>query len=51
MYRAVVRAIVPVLVLAAMAGCAASGAPPGGPGSVTTYLHGQTAVTFGTLPR
>jgi hypothetical protein len=51
MYQAVVRAIVPVLVLAAMAGCAASGAPPGGPGSVATYLHGQTVVTFSNLPR
>ncbi|MFL5279612.1 MAG: hypothetical protein ACJ8AW_01080 [Rhodopila sp.] len=51
MSHAATRTIVAVLMLAALAGCAAPGAAPGGPGSVTTYLHGQTAVTFGTLLR
>ena len=51
MSRVVAGSIVVACVLAVLAGCAESGAPPGGPGSVTTSLHGQTVVTFGSLPR
>jgi hypothetical protein len=51
MSHAAIRDIITVLALAALVGCAPAGGPPGGPGSVTTYLHGQTVVTVGNLPR
>jgi hypothetical protein len=43
-----VRAVIGMIALAmALAGCDTAGAPPGTPGSVTAYVHGQTVVTIG----
>jgi hypothetical protein len=47
MFRAVSIMIAIAAAVIALAGCESGNAPPGGPGSITAYVHGQTAVTFG----
>jgi len=51
MGRVATRMIAIAVAVVGLAGCEAASAPPGTPGSVTAYVHGQTVVTIGGVTR
>jgi len=51
MNRVAGRMIALAMVVVGLAGCEAAGAPPGTPGSMTAYVHGQTVGTVGAVTR